>query len=128
MAKGIRPEDLGAVITRELSTYSADITERVNRVGERNMRELVKLSKQNAPRRTGDFHKAITMIKRPGRGGSQTFIWMVKAPHYRLAHLLVHGHATKDGGRTKADPFLANALAKVLPTYEKEVEEAVRGD
>ena len=53
-------------------------------------------------------------------------IWYVKAPDHRLTHLLVHGHATRNGGRTKPDPFLHNALADVLPEYEKAVEEAVK--
>jgi hypothetical protein len=60
--------------------------------------------------------------------GQKRFIWHVKAPDYRLTHLLVKGHATKDGGRTKANPFLQNALDQVLPEYEKEVEEAVKSD
>jgi hypothetical protein len=40
----------------------------------------------------------------------------------------VHGHATKNGGRTRADPFLHNALGHVLPEYERAIEEAVQND
>ena len=58
------------------------------------------------------------------RGSS--YIWYVRAPAHRLTHLLVHGHATKDGGRTKGDPFLKNALDEVLPEYEQRVEEAIK--
>ena len=54
------------------------------------------------------------------------FVWHVKAPDYRLTHLLVHGHATKTGGRTKADPFLHKALDVVLPEYEQAVKEACK--
>ena len=54
------------------------------------------------------------------------YIWYVKAPDHRLTHLLVHGHATRNGGRTKANPFLKNALDDVLPEYERAVEEAVK--
>lgn len=60
--------------------------------------------------------------------GVFSYVWHVKAPDYRLTHLLVHGHATKDGGRTKGNPFLANALAQVLPEYERKVEEVLRND
>ena len=52
--------------------------------------------------------------------------WYVKAPHYRLTHLLVHGHAKKDGGRVQGDPFLQNALDEVLPEYERAVEEGLK--
>ena len=36
------------------------------------------------------------------------------------------GHATKDGKRTKANPFLKNAIDQVLPEYEAAVEEAIK--
>ena len=52
----------------------------------------------------------------------------MKAPCHRLTHLLVHGHETRDGGRTRPDPFLKNALDRVLPEYERDVEEAIKGD
>ena len=60
--------------------------------------------------------------------GTKKYIWHVKAPDHRLTHLLVHGHATRNGGRTKADPFLQNALDTVLPEYETAVKEAVQSD
>ena len=54
------------------------------------------------------------------------FIWYVRPPDHRVTHLLVKGHATRNGGRTKADPFLRNALDQVLPEYEKAVEESLK--
>ena len=128
MANTISPDQLGAAIARELSTYSAGVTERVNDCGRRAAKDLVKLTKATAPARSGGFKKNIAMREDSDGRGMKKYTWHVKAPDHRLTHLLVHGHATKDGGRTKADPFLANALAQVLPAYEKEVEEAVSGD
>jgi hypothetical protein len=32
-----------------------------------------------------------------------------------------------NGGRVPGDPFLKNALDEVLPDYEKDVEEALKG-
>lgn len=127
MAKSIKPEDLGAAIERELTVYHENILERVNSLGEAAVKEIAKLTKATAPKgKRGDFARHITsgLVKKRKRGN--TYAWYVKAPDYRLTHLLVHGHATRNGGRTKADPFLANALDKVLPEYERNVEEAVK--
>lgn len=127
MSKAIKPSDLGAAIAEELTVYHEDVTESVNAASERAVKKLVKLTKASAPvGARGDFKKSIAskLLKKSNRGN--TFVWYVKAPNHRLTHLLVHGHATATGGRTKGDPFLKNALDEVLPEYEKEVKEALK--
>lgn len=126
MAKSISPDQLGAAIAKELATYSADVTERVNECGKKAAKDLVTQTKATAPVRSGSFKKHIAMREDDAGHGMKTYTWYVKAPDHRVTHLLVHGHATKDGGRTKANPFLQNAIDKVLPAYEKDVEEAVQ--
>lgn len=130
MSKAIKPEDLGRALQEELTIYSESVTERINAAAKAAIEKLVKLTKQTAPkgeRKSKKFAKSITYTEtRKARGNEYT--WHVKAPNYRLTHLLVHGHATKDGGRTKADPFLRNALDEVLPEFERLVEEAVKND
>lgn len=123
----VRPDDLGAAIAAELTTYNKEVTDRVNECGRVAIKELVKLTKAKAPKGIrGSFKKNIASKEVDAGHGMKTFIWHVKGPDSRLTHLLVHGHATKDGGRTKADPFLANALDEVLPEFEKNIEEAVQ--
>lgn len=129
MAESIKPADLGAAIERELTIYHRRTLERVNAAGEEAVEALVKKTKATAPKRSGAFRKAITSKAQVDKAtGDKRFIWGAKAPHYRLTHLLVHGHAKADGGRVKGDPFLTNALNEVLPAYEKAVEEAVKND
>ena len=72
------------------------------------------------------FKKNISSKEIESVSGMKKYVWHVKAPDHRLTHLLVHGHDTPTGGRTRANPFLKNALAEVLPEYEKAVEEAAR--
>lgn len=128
MAKTIKPGDLSSAIGKELELYSKEVTERVNAVGESAVKDLVKRTKASAPVDTGDFKKSIASKAVEIAGtGMKKFIWFVKAPHYRLTHLLVHGHAKAGGGRVPGDPFLENALDEVLPEYEKNVEEAIKG-
>lgn len=129
MSKGIRPDQLADAIAQELTLYSKEVTGSVNEEGRKAIKKMVKLSKANAPEgKRGRFKKSISSREDDaGQGtGDKKFTWFVKAPDHRLTHLLVHGHATKDGGRTKPDPFLQNAVDAVLPEYEKAVEEAIK--
>lgn len=128
MAKTIKPADLGAAIQRELTTYTEGVAERVNAAGKTAAEKLRKLTKATAPVASGDFRKHIAVKEVDAGHGMKKYIWHVKAPDHRLTHLLVHGHATKNGGRTKGDPFLKNALETVLPEYEQAVKEAVQND
>ena len=126
MSKTIRPQDLGAAIAEQLTIYHADKLEKVNAAGEKAAKELVKLTKKSAPKKSGDFAKSLTYTTEVKTGGDKAYTWGAKAPHHRLTHLLVHGHPTVNGGRVPGDPFLENALATVLPEYENDVKEALR--
>ena len=129
MSKKVKPTDLGAAIANELTVYHKDVIDRVNDSGRECIKKLVKLTKANAPKGArGSFKKNIASQETDAGRGMKSFTWYVKGPDSRLTHLLVHGHATRDGGRTKSDPFLANALDQVLPEYEKAIEEAVAND
>lgn len=129
MGKTIKPADLGAAIEQELTSYHRSVLTRVNAAGEEAVKALVKKTKATAPKQTGAFRKAITSKEDVNPAtGDKRFTWGAKAPHHRLTHLLVHGHAKADGGRVPGDPFLKNALDEVLPAYENAVEEAVKND
>lgn len=127
MAKSIKAEGLAAAIEQQLTIYHEGVVERLDAAGDAAVKKLVKLTKSTAPegaRKSYKRHIAGKLLKRDKRGS--TYVWYVKPPDHRLTHLLVHGHATRDGGRTKASPFLQNALETVLPEYEKAVKEAVK--
>lgn len=129
MAKTIGIQDLGDEIAKELTQYSASVQDGINKAGRKAIKELERKTKDTAPFNARAYHAHYTdMIAtkvETSRTGDNTHIWYVKPPGHRLTHLLVHGHETRDGGRTSGDPFLQNALDAVLPTYEKEVEEAI---
>lgn len=126
MSKSINPQNLSEAIAEQLGLYHENVLEKVNAAGETAVKSLVKKTKATAPVASGSFKKNIAWKKVDKGLGHKVFVWHVKAPDHRITHLLVHGHATKTGGRTKANPFLKNALDEVLPDYEKQVEEAVQ--
>lgn len=130
MHKRVKASDLSSALSDVLSVYASDLISGVNEAGALSIKKLLKLTKANAPVMTGKFRDSIAIktVRAKSSTGYETarYIWYVKPPNYRLTHLLVHGHATRNGGRTKANPFLKNALDAVLPEYERAVEEAVK--
>lgn len=132
MAKKVNLSDLGAAIGQELGLYSKEVQDKINKAGRKAIKEVERKTKDTAPFNARAYHKHYTdMIATKSeqqRTGDEVHTWYVKPPGHRLTHLLVHGHETKDGGRTKGDPFLQDALDAVLPEYEQAIEEAIKND
>lgn len=126
----ITPDRLREAIEQELTIYHESVDDKLRAVTRQSMEDLVRKTKATAPTgKRGTFRKKIAGDFRGlKKGRTIKATWYVNAPDYRLTHLLVHGHAKKNGGRTKANPFLHNALDEVLPAYEKAVEEAIKND
>ena len=131
--------DLGTQMTQALTIYSEEINEKLREITRESMKQLVKETRATAPigRRIAkeSYRKHIAAdyrgLKKSAKGlkGQDiNAVWYVKAPDYRLTHLLVNGHATKNGGRTQGNPFLHNARDRVVAEYEQKVEEALSGN
>lgn len=121
-------DDLADAIGERLTVYQSETARKILGVTKSTMKRFVKITKQTAPRRTGKFAKAIrSTVEDNGITGSKG-IWYVGGKEYHLTHLLVNGHQLRQGGRTKGDPFLENALESVADEYIKGIEEAVKND
>lgn len=125
----IKPEQLASAIKEELAMYSEEVTERIRGLSQQAAKDLVKKTRKTAPvGARGNFRRRISMVETTQNKRNPSFTWYVKAPDHRLTHLLVKGHATRNGDRTKENPFLQNAVNEVLPDYERKVEEAIKND
>lgn len=124
----ITPDKLSKAVEQELTTYHENVLEKLREATRQSLADLVRKTRATAPKATGDFRRHIAGDFSGLARGLHTVRakWYVKAPHYRLTHLLVHGHAKKNGGRVQGDPFLQNALDEVLPDYEESVKEALK--
>ena len=124
----ITPGKLADALKGELTTYHEETLDKIRAATRESMADLVRKTRATAPKRSGAFRKSISGDFKGLAKGLHTVNarWYVKAPHYRLTHLLVHGHAKPGGGRVEGDPFLENALAEVLPAYEEAIKEAVQ--
>lgn len=119
----ISPEQLSAAIQEELGVYGGSIRDGVDKEAKKAIKKLVSDTKAAAPvGYRGNFKRAITYVKGSGGVRSPSYVWGAKAPEHRLVHLLVHGHATRDGRRVGSKLPLASLLAEA----EKEFEAGVR--
>lgn len=126
--------DFAEQMERVLTIYGEEVNDKLREITTASMKRLVKETKATAPigRREGEYKRHIsgdyTGTRRSARGlrGQDIHaVWYVRAPDYRLTHLLVNGHATRYGGRTTPNPFLQNARDKVIEEYEQKVQEAL---
>ena len=129
--------DFGEQLERVLTIYGEDVNEKIRVITTETMKALVKETKATAPRGrrankdsyskhiSGDY-RGTRKTARGLRGQDIHAIWYVRAPEYRLTHLLVHGHATSKGNRTRTSSFLHNASERAVAEYEEKLQEALR--
>jgi hypothetical protein len=122
----INIDQLAAEIAKGLADYSQDVVEKVNVSSEAVGKAAVKRLKQTSPKRYGKYAKSWTMKTEKLFGQPHTRIIHAKAPHYRLVHLLEHGHAKVGGGRVEGIPHVRPAEEEVIREFTREVEEAIK--
>lgn len=125
MSKTVKPEGLEKAIKDYLENYTEDIQEDVeitsNEIGKEAKDEL----KQISPRRRGDYAKGWTVSKDKKKKN----LYLVKVwnkTNYQLTHLLEFGHATRNGGRTRAFPHIRPVEEKYKLKFEKELMNKIR--
>lgn len=121
-------DQLTAEIAKELSRYSQDVVEKVNVSSDKVGKAAVKQLKQTSPKRpgSGKYAKSWAIKTEPEVGQPHKRIVHVKPPHYRLTHLLEHGHAKRGGGRVEGKPHIRPAEEMVIQEFVAEVEEAIK--
>jgi hypothetical protein len=122
----INIDQLAAEIAKGLAEYSQDVVEKVNVSSDKVGKAAVKQLKQTSPKRYGDYAKSWAMKTEPEVGQPAKRVIHVKAPHYRLTHLLEKGHAKVNGGRVDGIPHIRPAEQEVIAQFTREVEEAIR--
>jgi len=121
----INIDQLAAEIAKELSKYSQEVVEKVNISSEKVGKAAVKQLRQTSPKKTGKYAKSWTMSTEKEIGQPHKRIIHAKAPHYRLTHLLEHGHAKVGGGRVEGRPHIRPAEEMVIKEFVAEVKEAI---
>lgn len=121
----IKIDELQDTINGVLEEYNVEIRKAIEQPTRESAKDLVRCTKQSAPKRTGAYRKAIS--EKQGKKTATTFtrIWYVKAPRYRLTHLLEDGHVLANGGRVSGTHFLRKAVEEVAERHVERLKEAI---
>ena len=120
--------DLPEEIQKKLGLYQQSVIDSLNEITESQMKKLVTESKSKAPvgkrKKHYKYNISSTTTYKSKTGITKT--WFVKAPDYRLTHLIINGHATRKGGRTKANDFLSPIVKEVEDEFVEKIEEVIK--
>lgn len=128
MSKNVKIEDLSDAIGKELEIYDRDIARKIKRKTVKCIKQCVETTKLTAPVGKREKHYRDDIAWRTLEDSYRKTVvqWYVKAPNYRLSHLLNNGHATKNGGRVEGTNFITRAHDETVRDYEKEIEDIIK--
>lgn len=120
-------EHLATTISTTLNTYSQQIVEGVEKAAEETVKEMVKETKKRPKGRysTGRYARAIASQVGENTIYARSRIWYVKAPRYRLTHLINNGHAVRGGGHYAGDKHVTKATDHAIERFETRVREVI---
>ena len=128
MADVIAPDEFAAAIIDAMQEYAGLIEEDVERVTREVSKETREKIKTNARTkglvRTGTYLKSWRVKVKLKPMGTAATIYAAD-PHYRLTHLLEHGHAKVNGGRVPAYPHIGDAERWAISAYQEALREAI---
>lgn len=115
--------DLSNEIAKYLSEYSEEVENELDELAEETANKAVSTLKANSPRRKGKY-AARWKVTRNKKGN---YVVHNAPKTYRLTHLLERGHLLRNGGRSKAQPHIAQIEQQVIEEITKGAERIVRG-
>lgn len=108
MGTKVQIDQLAEAVMAGLEDYAKLATEDLKKEVGKAARQVRKEIAENAPKKTGAYAKSWTATKESETAESVRYVVHSK-DHYQLAHLLEHGHALRNGGRSRAFPHIAPA-------------------
>lgn len=122
-----------------LNQYAGKITDKVKVLAKDTTADLVKNTKADSPKHTGEYKKHISSKKVAESSTSVSYKWYVKSPEYRLTHLISFGHKRIIGagphnniptqkGRIEGNDYLIKNVSTAQKRYIKGVKEIIENE
>ncbi len=129
MSKTIKVDDLSKEIMKALTEYKDDIEEDVVETVDTITKQARDELKQTSPRgkgtRKNPYYKGWSVkLSKKRTGVYHKVIW--NKTNYQLTHLLEFGHATRNGGRTRAIPHIRPVEEKYNVEFVDKLEKKIR--
>ena len=129
MAKGYTVEEFSLAVNEAMKEFQQSVDYDVIYVTQKVANEAAQNVKRNIKssgiRGTGKYRRSITSRQIKDSPLSKKSVVYAKAPSYRLTHLLEHGHAKVNGGRTRAFEHWGPAEKQAIDDFISELREAI---
>lgn len=125
MAQTIQIEQLASAVQKYLDEYGDEVLSVIDEAARKTAQNARKAVSASAPvgKNGGDYKRSWAVKTERRRTGTTATVYS-KQPG--LPHLLENGHATRDGGRTRAFVHIAPAEAEAVKEFESQIERLLK--
>ncbi len=120
MSNSIPADMLADAVQTILASFREDTIEMTENCAVAGGNEAVDFLKANSPKKTGAYAKSWT-LKKARKAGKAIKVTVYNKDHYQLTHLLEHGHAKIDGGRSRAYPHISLAEEAASASIDEKI-------
>lgn len=125
--KHVKIDDLAEEVMAGLKEYADLASDEMKRAVQRSGRRVRQEIKEHAPKDKGDYQKSWS-VRKEKETASQLHLIVYSRNRYQLAHLLEHGHVTRNGkSRVKGQPHILTAEEVGAKQLQDDIERALRG-
>lgn len=127
MGDRVSVSEMVDALASQFEQYSDACIEKMKEAVKNSAKTVKKETMANAPTRTGKYKKSWS-VSTTRETPTSLALTVHSRNRYQLAHLLEHGHAKRNGGRTRAIPHIAPAEELGIRQLEEEIARSLRDE